>query len=68
MSSKTQTVGYQHEDAWDLDWLRVDDVHELYYQQYGKKDGKPGKHEYRSICFVPSLILSSYFPSRRPGW
>ena len=52
MSSKTETVGHQHEDAWDLNWLRVDDVHELYYQQYGKKDGKPGKHKYRSDYIV----------------
>ncbi|KAE8823054.1 hypothetical protein PTNB85_10233 [Pyrenophora teres f. teres] len=41
MSQTTQIAGYQHEDAWSVDWLRVDDVHELHYQQYGKKDGKP---------------------------
>lgn len=40
---------YQHEDAWNVDWLRVDDVHELYYQQYGKKDGKPGEWEERIL-------------------
>jgi proline iminopeptidase len=36
--------GYQHEDAWEQDWLRVDDTHEVYYEQYGKKDGKPGEY------------------------
>jgi proline iminopeptidase len=41
MAQASQPTGYQHEDAWDSSWLRVDDVHELYYQQYGKKDGKP---------------------------
>jgi proline iminopeptidase len=34
-------TGYQHADAWDKNWLRVDDTHELYYEQYGPKDGKP---------------------------
>ncbi|KAH7086466.1 Alpha/Beta hydrolase protein [Paraphoma chrysanthemicola] len=42
MNQPFQVAGHQHEDAWELDWLRVDDIHELYYQQYGKKDGKPG--------------------------
>jgi proline iminopeptidase len=36
--------GYQHDEAWDVNWLRVDDVHELYYRQFGKKDGKPGNY------------------------
>jgi proline iminopeptidase len=35
-------TGYEHEDAWDNGWLRVDDTHEVYYEQYGKRDGKPG--------------------------
>lgn len=34
-------TGYQHEDAWDEGWLRVDELHEVFYQQYGRKDGKP---------------------------
>jgi proline iminopeptidase len=36
-------AGHQHEDAWEKDWLKVDDRHEVYYEQYGKKDGKPGE-------------------------
>jgi hypothetical protein len=36
-------TGYQHDDAWDQGHLRVDDIHEVYYEQYGKKDGKPGE-------------------------
>jgi len=35
-------TGYEHADAWEQDWLKVDDTHEVYYEQYGKKDGKPG--------------------------
>ncbi|KNG51874.1 prolyl aminopeptidase [Stemphylium lycopersici] len=41
MAQTAEMPSYQHEDAWNVDWLRVDDVHELHYQQYGKKDGKP---------------------------
>lgn len=41
MAQQTQPSGHAHEDAWDVDWLRVDSIHELYYEQYGKKDGKP---------------------------
>ena len=41
--------GHEHEDAWDEGWLRVDDVHEIYYQQYGKKDGKPGNKPLKAI-------------------
>ncbi|KAF2820569.1 proline iminopeptidase [Ophiobolus disseminans] len=36
-----QVTGHQFEDAYDKDWHRVDDIHELYYEQYGKKDAKP---------------------------
>ncbi|KAF2127955.1 proline iminopeptidase [Dothidotthia symphoricarpi CBS 119687] len=41
MGQPPQPTGYEHDDAWDTDWLRVDEVHELYYEQYGKKDGLP---------------------------
>lgn len=41
MAQAPQVSGYQHDDAWDQDWLRVDETHELYYQQYGNKNGKP---------------------------
>lgn len=44
MAQASEIHSYQHEDAWNVDWLRVDDVHELYYQQYGKKSGKPGMY------------------------
>ncbi|KAF2260541.1 proline iminopeptidase [Lojkania enalia] len=41
MSQTLQVTGHEHDDAWDKDWLSVDDIHEIYYEQYGKKDGKP---------------------------
>lgn len=46
MAQPSQPSGYAHEGAWDVDWLRVDSIHELYYEQYGKKDGKPGIHDF----------------------
>jgi hypothetical protein len=42
MAEASPVSGYQHDDAWDKNWLRVDDTHEIYYEQYGPKDGKPG--------------------------
>lgn len=42
MAQQPQAKGYEHDDAWDVNWLRVDDTHELYYEQYGLKDGKAG--------------------------
>lgn len=53
MASAQQVTGFEHDDAWDEGWLRVDDVHEVHYQQYGKKDGKP------SMYITPTTILSS---------
>ncbi|KAK8115905.1 Alpha/Beta hydrolase protein [Apiospora sp. TS-2023a] len=34
-------VGYVHEDAFDEGFLQVDQIHNLHYEQYGPKDGKP---------------------------
>lgn len=42
MAQQPQAKGYEHDDAWDADWLRVDETHEIYYEQYGLKDGKSG--------------------------
>ncbi|OAL54212.1 prolyl aminopeptidase [Pyrenochaeta sp. DS3sAY3a] len=41
MAQAPEVVVHEHEDAWDVGWLRVDETHELYYQQYGNKNGKP---------------------------
>lgn len=43
MAQQHQAKGYEHDDAWDVNWLRVDETHELYYEQYGLKSGKSGK-------------------------
>lgn len=36
------TQSYTHEPAYDSGHLKVDAIHEIYYEQYGKKDGLPG--------------------------
>ncbi|KAF1969874.1 proline iminopeptidase [Bimuria novae-zelandiae CBS 107.79] len=41
MARAPPVTGYEHDDAWDEGYLKVDDMHEIFYQQYGKKDGKP---------------------------
>ncbi|KAH8695735.1 proline iminopeptidase [Phaeosphaeriaceae sp. PMI808] len=41
MAQGPTVIGHQHDDAWDREWLRVDDLHEIYYEQYGEKNGKP---------------------------
>lgn len=43
MSEDTAVSGYSHDDAFDDGLLRVDSVHQIYYAQYGVKDGLPGK-------------------------
>ncbi|KAI1150059.1 proline iminopeptidase [Nemania diffusa] len=40
-ASSQSVTGYQHEPAYDSGHLKVDDIHEIYYEQYGKKDGLP---------------------------
>ena len=47
--AQPQVQGYEHADAWDTNWLKVDETHELYYEQYGKQDGKAGKYG-RIVC------------------
>lgn len=37
------TPGYLHSDPFDLGFLAVGSIHKIYYEQYGKKGGKPGK-------------------------
>ncbi|KAK5636014.1 hypothetical protein RRF57_011726 [Xylaria bambusicola] len=41
--STPQSTGmpYTHEPAWDSGHLKVGSIHEIYYEQYGKKDGLP---------------------------
>ena len=43
MASPRTIPGYAHEDAFDDGFLAVSSIHRLYYSQYGKMDGKPGK-------------------------
>ncbi|KAI0205329.1 prolyl aminopeptidase [Astrocystis sublimbata] len=40
-TSPQSVTGYTHDAAWESSYLKVDDIHELFYEQYGKKDGLP---------------------------
>ncbi|KAF4636689.1 hypothetical protein G7Y89_g1378 [Cudoniella acicularis] len=41
MALPSDHPGYTHEDAFDEGFLAVGSIHQLYYSQYGKQDGKP---------------------------
>lgn len=43
MASSSSRPGYAHKDAFDEGFLAVGSIHNIYYSQYGKKDGKPGR-------------------------
>jgi proline iminopeptidase len=34
--------GYTHSEPFDIGLLPVGTLHRVYYEQYGRKDGKPG--------------------------
>jgi proline iminopeptidase len=53
MAQTPQPTVYEHDDSWDTNWLKVDDVHELYYEQYGKKDGKTGTNMFSPKLRIP---------------
>ena len=57
MTQAPQEEGYEHADAWDINWLRVDETHELYYEQYGKQDGKAGMNHSMLSSKALSLTL-----------
>jgi hypothetical protein len=41
-SPQAAMAGYEHEAPFDSGMLPVSSIHQLYYEQYGKKNGKPG--------------------------
>lgn len=43
MATNERPLGHQHAAAFDIGHLPVGELHEVYYEQYGKKDGKPGE-------------------------
>jgi hypothetical protein len=65
MAQAQAPTGHQHADAWDKNWLRVDDIHEIYYEQYGPKNGKPGKSSI-SLC-LPLAHLNLNFRTNTPS-
>jgi hypothetical protein len=64
MAQAPQAQGYEHDDAWDVNWLRVDETHELYYEQYGLKDGNAGVCALAWLFFVVVNLDYSDLSSR----
>jgi len=52
MTQAPEVIDYEHDDAWNADWLSVDETHELYYEQYGKQDGKAGMQRLEVACKI----------------
>jgi proline iminopeptidase len=51
-------TGYIHETAFDTGRLPVSQIHTLHYEQYGKKNGKPGKTLMISKRFIYLILWS----------
>lgn len=57
-SPQSVITGYAHEAAWESTHLKVDSIHEIFYEQYGKKDGLPGNYaNLDPSTMKPYLIL-----------
>ena len=41
---------YPEIEAYDTGFLKVDDVHSIYYEQSGNKEGKPVIFVYVQVC------------------
>ena len=52
---------YAHTTAFDAGTLAVSEIHNLHYEQYGKKDGKPGECIILSSPVQVSLARTSAF-------
>jgi len=65
-------TGYKHSEPWDVGFLPVDDVHKLYYEQYGPRDGKtgmPANQTFDQTCCVSlnpggSSTFCTWWPRR----
>lgn len=64
MAQALQAQGYEHDDAWDVNWLRVDETHELYYEQYGSKEGKAGMYTFNFLHVIVVDFAYSDLSSR----
>lgn len=53
-----QMPAYTHSAAFDSGRVAVDDIHQIYYEQYGKRDGKPGTNGYHKGGFTSRLLTT----------
>jgi hypothetical protein len=54
MASLDPSPGYSHADPFDSGFLAVGLIHTLYYEQYGKRDGRPGRID--KYLFINHLL------------
>lgn len=54
-------TAYEHSAAYASGHLAVSELHSIYYEQYGKPDGKPGPLRSIHATFrVPSILTMLY--------
>src|ERR1700760_458631 len=58
---------YKHKEPFDSGFLNVDSIHKIHYEQYGNKDGKPGKLPDIIRYAGYELILKVVFLHGGPG-
>ena len=57
----TTMTAYEHSAAYASGHLAVSELHSIYYEQYGKPDGKPGPLRSIHATFrVPSILTMLY--------
>ncbi|KAF2640363.1 proline iminopeptidase, partial [Massarina eburnea CBS 473.64] len=70
--------GYQHNDAFNSGFLKVSDLHSVYYSQYGKANGKPviflhggpggsGSSPANAVFFDPAIFRIVLLDQRGAG-
>ena len=58
MSSTLRQL-YSEIEPFQSGWLKVSDIHEIYFEQSGKKDGKPVVFVY--VMFMSIVLFSLFF-------
>ncbi|KAJ5946691.1 proline iminopeptidase [Penicillium verhagenii] len=75
--AQTTRKSYKHSTPFDSGFLRVDSIHDIHYEQYGNKDGKPivfvhggpggSSSSKNTIFFNPSVYRVILFDQRGCG-
>jgi proline iminopeptidase len=65
--AQTVKISYKHSVPFDSGFLSVGSIHKIHYEQYGNKDGKPGKSPDVFRYARLELILTVVFLHGGPG-